>query len=158
MLGITDEHPERGLTLFINYRTLNGNLYTLKQVAKLESGQSVAIEPTDLPTTPPTRRLMLDLIYVPDTGNSALTDACFFSVQDKESKAGALASTFLRTNPTKVSFTINPGVVPVVTNSGLLSYLEGAQRHGHHRCGQHRHRRLGSGATDGGACARWHHR
>ena len=126
MLGITDEHQELGLTLFIDYRTLNGKLYTSTSSAALDTGQSVPVVYIPSTATPSTGSLSLDLFYVPDTGNSATEDACFFSVKDHGSKPGVASTSWLRTPPIKVSFDIQAGAVPVVKDSGAPAFLEGS--------------------------------
>ena len=126
MLGIADEHQELGLTLFVDYPTLNGKLYTSTQTLPLGPDTTVPVVYTASTVTPNTGSLSLDLIYVPDTGNSASADACFFSVLDHGSKLNVTSTSYLRTIPTKVSFAIQAGAVPVVTNPGAPTFLEGA--------------------------------
>ena len=111
MLGIKDDHSELGLTLFIDYQTLNGNLYTSSQPEKLKTGQSVLVNFIG----PNKDNLTLDLFYVPDTDQTSTADACFLSVRDNGSVKNGNPVTFLRTKPVIVSFEIEIGAVPKLT-------------------------------------------
>ena len=122
MLGIKDDHSELGLTLFIDYQTLNGNLNTSSQPEKLKTGQSVLVNFIG----PNKDNLTLDLFYVPDTGQTSTADACFLSVGDNGSVKDGNPATFLRTKPVIVSFEIEIGAVPKLTGiNPSVDFTEG---------------------------------
>lgn len=122
MLGIADEHAELGLTLFIDYPTFSGKLYTAEHSRLLGPNDQVPI--TYITAT---GALLLDLIYVPDSGTAATADTCFLSVKDHGGRADVTSDSWLQSLPSKVSFKIEPGNVPMLTILGESIYTEGGE-------------------------------
>ncbi len=124
-LGLSDEHPELGLTLFIDYPPLNGELRTAGGSRVLGPDESVPVIYTApvLPATVGT--LSIDLVYVPRATSAAVKDTCFLSIQDKGAKITATLASWLRSTPTKFAFDIAQGAFPVVITTGSLAYTEG---------------------------------